>query len=491
MRTHGIFFLILAAATCGFWETPAQAATTRWEDSIVTLDVARKDYDFRQPWNTRTRSTTKTGVVVGEHEILTTADELFDRTLVRIQKGGGGEWWAGQVAWIDYHANLAVITADSNAFWQGLRPVQFGSATKDKNWRIARWRQGNLEVRQAEFTVFAVRLAELSDVNYVTLGCDSDIQGLRGGEPILANNHCVGLVTSQSGRSCVATPASMIEFILKARRANTYHGLGYFHWIWQPAVNTDSLRRFQLTGPPRGVIVIDVPARRDGVEQVVKPGDVILQVAGFDVDTVGNYRDPEFGLIMLENLSTRKRCAGDEVPLKILRDGKELEVSYRLPKYEYNLSLVPAARYDREPEFFSVGGLVFQPLDREFLETWGADWQKNAPMRLSYYHGQPVTERPALVVLSQVLPDPYNTGYQEQRYLVVDKVNGTLISRVQQIQEALKHPVNGFHIIEYMRGDSLQRMVLRAGAVESEATERTLKRYGIPQAFRFTPDSAQ
>ena len=77
-------------------------ASSGWEHSIVTVEVSRKQYDYYQPWSKRTRKTQKTGTVIGERQILTTADEMFDRTLVRLQKGGRGRWWIGEVSWIDY-----------------------------------------------------------------------------------------------------------------------------------------------------------------------------------------------------------------------------------------------------------------------------------------------------------------------------------------------------------------------------------------------------
>jgi hypothetical protein len=90
------------------------------------------------------------------------------------------------------------------------------------------------------------------------------------------------------------------------------------------------------------------------------------------------------------------------------------------------------------------------------------------------------------VLLSQVLPDAYNIGYQEQRGLVIDKVNGRRISRLSELREAFEQPVNGFHVIELIRSDSLRQVVLAAGDTEKEATARVLQRYGIDQPFHFT-----
>jgi hypothetical protein len=121
------------------------------------------------------------------------------------------------------------------------------------------------------------------------------------------------------------------------------------------------------------------------------------------------------------------------------------------------------------------------------LQSWGNDWRHRAPFRLNYFHNeQPSKERPSLVLLSQVLPDAYNIGYQEQRGLVIDKVNGRKITRLSELREAFEQPVNGFHVIELIRSDSLRRVVLAAGDTEKEATTRVLQRYGIDQPFHFT-----
>jgi hypothetical protein len=88
------------------------------------------------------------------------------------------------------------------------------------------------------------------------------------------------------------------------------------------------------------------------------------------------------------------------------------------------------------------------------------------------------------VLLSHVLPDAYNIGYQDQKYVVLDKVNGQRVSRLSELRDALQRPQGGFHVIEFARGDSLRRMVLAAGDAEREATARVLQHYGIEEASR-------
>jgi hypothetical protein len=458
-----------------------------WEHSIVSVEVARKQYDYYQPWSKRTHKTVKTGTVVADHQILTTADEMHDRTLVRLQKGGRGQWFIGEVSWIDYQANLALIGVNDPEFWKDLKPAIFGHVPPSGgSLQILRWREGKLENRAAEFGQYTVREGQLTPVDVVALESSSEIQGVGWGEPLVYDSKVVGILWAQDGRTCIAEPALQVKDILEARKKGSFNGLGYFHFMWQQSENPANLARLKLPGPPRGVVVIDVPQRPDECDQVIHPQDILLNIDGFDIDSQGDYNDPDYGHLMLEALSNRHRSAGADVKMKIWRDGKPLDVTYRVPKSEYTNSLVPQAVYDREPEYLLVGGLLFQPLTEAYLQSWGRDWKTRAPFRLNFYRNEPASkDQPGLLLLSQVLPDAYNIGYQDQKFLVIEKANGQPVHRLSELREALQHPVNGFHVFEYTKGESLQRIVVAAGATEKEATARVLKRYGVTEESHF------
>jgi len=489
--------LILLGAWLAAWPAFAAADPTAvarlWEKSVVKVEVARNLYDYYQPWNRRNDRAAKIGLVVGARQVMTTAQDLSDRTLVRLQKGGRGKWTNAKVEWVDYHANLALLTTDEAAFWSDLQPANLNGPAPAEGaaLQIIRWREGKLESRSAEFTQFAVRQSEFSGISHVQMELSSEIQGAGLGEPVVANSQIVGIVAAQRGRTCKVIPAAFLRTILAARQAGNARGLGYFHFYWQPAENPASLAHLRLPGEPRGVLVINVPERPDAGEQVLQPRDIILQIDGFDVDLQGDYLDPEFGSLMLENLSTRGKWAGDDVKMKIWRDGKPLEVTYRLPKYEFAHSLVPTGVYDQPPDYLIVGGLVFQPLTVPYLQRWGNDWERRAPFRFTYYTGDEATrDQAGIVILSQVLPDAFNLGYQEQRGFAVDKVNGQRVTSLIELRAALQQPKDKFHIFDFVPNESLQRIVLAAGDPEREATQRILERFGIAEASQITPPAA-
>lgn len=458
------------------------APASDWESSLVYLEVTRKTYEVFQPWSPRSRAVQKNGLVIASREILTTAEELSDRTLVRVQKGGRGKWWDAEVTWIDYHANVAVLTAKEDAFWPGLKPAVFITGKLPKEGlQIVRWRSGNLETRKAEFNQFLVEDARLSFFQHLQLEASTEMQAVGWAEPLVANGKVAGLATGQGGNNARFLPASFIEPILAARKAGKYPGLGFFPFTWQPVENPSTFKFLKLPGDPRGALVIDVPAVPK-FEPNLKPRDLILQVDGFDVDNQGYYKDPDYGQLIVENLGSRRKFAGDVVKMKIWRDGAQMNLDYRLPKLDYSVKLLAEQTFDQAPEYLIAGGLVLQPLNVPLLRGFGEDWKRRAPFRLAHYAGEPPSaERSGLVVLTSVLPDPYVVGYQDARFLVVDTVNGQKISRLADMQAALQKPQDGFHTIEFQRGDNLRRIVLDAGMM-NDATKRILERYRIPAA---------
>ena len=84
------------------------------------------------------------------------------------------------------------------------------------------------------------------------------------------------------------------------------------------------------------------------------------------------------------------------------------------------------------------------------------------------------------MVLSLVLPDSYNIGYQERntQNLVLDRANGRQISKLDDLIGALENPQDGFHVFQFNKGSSVQKIILDAETLE-EANQRIAKRYRI------------
>jgi hypothetical protein len=458
-----------------------------WERAVVTIEVTRKQYDYLQPWSRRVDQLQKIGTIIGDREILTTADNFSSHTLVRLQKGRG-RWFEGELAWIDYHANLAIVTCKEDRFWEGTKKVDLAKTTPRRGAaQVVRWRSGIAEFRNVDINRLTVKKGKLTFVDSLHLELDSDMSGIGWAEAIVQGDKLIGISSSKDEDTITAIPSSFILSCLNDRKDGNYQGIGYFSFVWQTAENPDTLAYLGQDGESRGVVVIEVQTNR--LASPMRPRDIILEIDGFKIDVQGDYNDPDYGNLLLENLATRSKRAGEKVKIKVQRDGKELDIDYVLPKVDYTLEIVPMNVFDQDPEYLIVGGLVFQPLSVPYLQSWGGDWSRKAPFRLVYATREdPTPERPSYVVLSLVLPDPFTIGYQESRYLIVDTFNGKQISTLQDLLLAKESPQDGFHIIEFREGDSLRRMVLDAAQIE-ETTKRVLERYGIENASHLVAPS--
>jgi hypothetical protein len=345
--------------------------------------------------------------------------------------------------------------------------------------RILRWRDDLLENRQGEIERLTVENSALSFVSVPDLKIDSSIPGAGYGEAVTVGDKLIGLASAEGGDAVTAIPTSFIAPILKAQQAKTYTGLGYFDFTWDPPENPLNLDYLKLPGPARGVIVKEI-GLKPGVVSVVHPRDVILQIDGFDIDAEGNYQDHQYKKLCLENLSSRGKWAGMTCNFKIWRDGKEMDVVYKLPKAAFSDELIESEMFDQDPEYVLASGFVFVPLSGPYLRSWGPNWRQQAPFRLAYYSNDKVTpERLQRVVLSQVLPHPANAGYENLRNIVVDEVNGLKIKQISDIMTALKSPIGGFDIFKFDAGGSVEQVVLDASEMD-QANQEIMARYHIP-----------
>ena len=162
---------------------------------------------------------------------------------------------------------------------------------------------------------------------------------------------------------------------------------------------------------------------------VLKVGDVILALDDRPVASDG-FIEIEGERVEMAEVVERK-FKGDPLKLHILRDKKEMDVTAQLkPAWPF---LIQANTYDVKPRFVLFGGLLFQPLTRDFLEVYGID-----DLRVRYFYDSFVDraiflQHPEVIVLSQVLPDPINTYLEQYKNSIVSEVNGHAIKRLEDL----------------------------------------------------------
>ena len=102
-----------------------------------------------------------------------------------------------------------------------------------------------------------------------------------------------------------------------------------------------------------------------------------------------------------------------------------------------------------------------------------------APRRLVDKALNALVQRPGqqLIILSQVLVDDVNTGYQQFQNLQVLRVNGAPVHNLRQLKRLLSNPKGAPFLKLEMEDD---RVIVLDAALLADATERIQRRYRVP-----------
>jgi len=138
--------------------------------------------------------------------------------------------------------------------------------------------------------------------------------------------------------------------------------------------------------------------------------------------------------------------------------------------------LIQAFGYGERPRYVIEGGIVFQPLSRNLMMAFNFD-----DLQTRYYYSYFVTdnlflERPEVVVLSSILPDPINAYLSPLRGTIVDTINDRKIRRLTDVRDAFAEPAERYVIKLLGQG---RPVVLERTALD-ESRERIRQRYSVP-----------
>jgi membrane-associated protease RseP (regulator of RpoE activity) len=119
-----------------------------------------------------------------------------------------------------------------------------------------------------------------------------------------------------------AIPAAVIEHFLRDAAGKSYGGFPRAGLLFAPA-RDPQLRQYANIPAmiPGGVYMTHVERDSPAEEAGIKPGDILLEVAGKSVDQDGNYTDPRHGKLSLINLISLQ-TAGARFPSSCCATGR-------------------------------------------------------------------------------------------------------------------------------------------------------------------------
>ncbi len=93
-------------------------------------------------------------------------------------------------------------------------------------------------------------------------------------------------------------------------------------------------------------------------------------------------------------------------------------------------------------------------------------------------------EAPRVVLVTQVIPDQINIGFQKLSNAVVLRINGQLIRRLKDVSKAFMDPENDFHRIDFLPGSDRLSVVLPVKGLKI-SNQRIKNNFRIPKLKSF------
>lgn len=460
----------------------AAADTAALRASVVTLRITGQEWNWKTPWSKQSPwSRTVTGLVVSGPRILVATPSIGNHLLLEAQKMGEDLRTPARLVLSDPEGPLALLAVDDPTFWKGLTPLPLADAAPaEGEITVNRWlRSGQFESSRATLRQVRGNRHGLSRTTLLTLEVSSSLDGAGDSEVLAKDGAVVGLATSKQGETLQALAAPVLRQFVAEAASPSYRGFARAGIAWQDLTNPALRAHLGLRDGETGVRLTRVLPHGSGAG-VLEPGDVVLEVAGRKLDPTGQFEHPVYGKLLFPLLLTDGARPGDTLRFKILRAGERHDVDVVLKRMRSEDDKVPPYILGRGPDYLVSGGLVFQELSVPYLSTWG-DWMRRGPTRLLVAYdregAEPTPEAPRIVLLSSVLPDPCNLGYQDLRDLIVTSVNGVRIGRLEDARRAFAQPAGGFHVVEFLPGQGPTRIVLDVAEVNAGA-ERIRALYG-------------
>jgi S1-C subfamily serine protease len=445
--------------------------------AVVKVYTTTQEPDFDSPWQSfAPENSTGSGVVVGPNRILTGAHVIANSTFLQVQKLEDPEKYTASVLAVSHDADLALLQVDHPSFMVDVKPMEIGElpALRDRV-SVVGYPIGGEEISVTEGVVSRIEVQGYSHSgrNLLAVTVDAAINDGNSGGPALIDDQVVGIAfqsPEEAENIGELVPAPILRRFLRGvetDRELDVPGLG----IKIQTLENPTIRSALNLDEKAGGVLIRSSEYGSSAWGALERGDVLFEIDGHAIAHNGTIRyagrhRTSYSVLLAE------RFVGDTVHLKIFRGGKEMAVALELKPF---CALVPRNRYDIDPTWFIYGGLVFQVLNLDYLGTWNKWWQR-APAEFvyKYYYGRRTADCRECVVLSQVLADEINLGYESLHNESIVSLNGVLpIDMVDFVERMDK--TEGRLTLETSLGGTIVFDV----AAAREASHRILKRYGI------------
>ena len=454
-------FLTLIAANCIFCANlSAQFESQKTlEKSVVMITSVKQDFNYAAPWKQMSMARgIGSGFVIDGKRILTNAHNVSNYRYIEVKKQNLPKRYPAKVTFVGHDCDLAIINIDDNTFYDDTIPLQLGGIPKvNTTVETYGFAVGGRQVSITEGVVSRVEMDIYSHTqaySHLVVQTDAAINPGNSGGPVLQSGKVVGVAfqgLTEAENIGYMIPTTVIKHFLADIEDGKYDGYGSIGFSFYPGLHNKSYADYLKIPPDRQGIVILSTMMHSSVENLFKAGDVITKIDDYDIDNDGMINI--YGLTLNLSEVIEQKQIGEEVKLTYYRNG---ENKTAIAQIALNRPILPYSRkFDQQPRYHVFAGLVFVPVSRNFLETWGPTWPNDIPYYLRYLFHNSLQlntdrKRKEYVVLSEILGDQANAYCGPFRNKVVQTVNEIEIHSLDDLARALTKSDGSSCVIKFM-----------------------------------------
>ena len=408
---------------------PADLDLDKLRSTVVKVFTTSQSENYRRPWQRpRPQGSSGTAFFIGNRMLMTNAHVISDAKSLEVKRADRVKHYDARLLFAGHDCDLAVITVDDEAFWEGMVPLKIGDrpAMRSKVMTIG-YPMGGSKISVTEGVVSRIEVhtyVHSGADDHLTVQTDAAINPGNSGGPVIQNGKAVGVAFQgrmfAQNLGYMIAPSVMRHF-LKDIADDVYHGYPEIG-IYTVNLRNETLRSFLgVPADQKGGVLVLKPTPYASSVGMLKKNDVILAIDGIQIEADGTVK---IGSDFIDfSFVVEGKQIGEPIVLTVLRDGKIIEVGITLKAWGARMQ--PGRVYDERPEYLVFGGYLFLPLTENYL-GWGASND------LSYYMTQyyrTVAEegktREQLVLLSRVIKHP-STRYISYSDAIVSSVDGVV-----------------------------------------------------------------
>ncbi|PCK10143.1 MAG: protease [Alteromonadaceae bacterium] len=465
-----------------------QASATSKEDNlkraVVKIYANTAAPDYFTPWRLlNSRQSSGSGSVIANNRILTNAHVVADARYLQVTKHGDARKYLAKVLFVAHETDLAIITVEDEHFFEGIKPLSFGSLPKLlEEVSVYGYPFGGNTLSVTKGIMSRVEHQKYAHGNQYFLAgqVDAAINPGNSGGPVIIKNKIVGVVMqSRAGGRAenlgYFVPPSVIKHVLDDARDGSYEGFSDMGLRLQTLESPAIKAVYGLKPEESGALVVAV---FDGASAFayLQKDDVIMSIDGYDLAdnlTVKISKD----LRTSYKYVTDQYSIGEDVSVVVSRHGVKQTIVLPLKSYERHYNLVQRERFDTVPRYYVYGGVVFVPLNMNLIKRWGHDWVNKAPIDFLQMRQEWSTpEKLEVVVALKVLAGDVNLGFHDWKNWVVASVNDEPILDFRHFCEMLEQ--NSHEFVSFKDDNGFQLVMNHENALSSE--EDILSLYQVP-----------